>query len=105
MPRKNTLSNSALLLALPPVLLLSSCGNERPRLALPAATRAEQVSLPPAPTGEAVCHGIPCLSDRETAGLLAGYASALDEANRRLAWLRDWIVTAWNPEVPGNPAR
>jgi len=94
MRSKIILPKSVLLLVLPSTLLLSSCGNERPRLALPPADKAAPVAPPTVPIGEAVCDGAPCLSDRETAGLLAGYASALDEANRRLAWLRDWIVTA-----------
>jgi hypothetical protein len=33
-------------------------------------------------------------SDAEVAQLLAGYDAALREANRRLAWLRDWISSA-----------
>ena len=52
------------------------------------------MAAPAVPVGEATCEGEPCLSDREIGGLLKGYAGALDEANRRLAWLRDWIVTA-----------
>ena len=94
MPKRNTLSRFALLAALLSTLLLISCGDERPRLVLPPVARAVPVAPPAVPIGEATCDGSPCLSDRETAGLLAGYASALDEANRRLAWLRDWIVTA-----------
>lgn len=94
MLKKNTLRKFAGRAVLPFALLLTSCGNERPRLALPPADKAAPVAPPTVPIGEAVCDGAPCLSDRETAGLLAGYASALDEANRRLAWLRDWIVTA-----------
>jgi predicted small lipoprotein YifL len=84
----------SLQLVLLPVLLLTACGDERPRLALPPAERAAQVAYPPIPAGEALCDGKPCLSDRETAGVIAGLASSLDEANRRLAWLYDWIVTA-----------
>lgn len=52
------------------------------------------MALPDVPAGEALCDGQPCLSDRETAGLLAGYDAALREANRRLGWLFDWIRTA-----------
>jgi hypothetical protein len=94
MPKRITLLKSLLLLALPLVLLLPACGTERPRIALPPAERAAEVAYPPIPTGEAVCDGKPCLSDRETAGVIAGLANALDEANRRLSWLRDWITTA-----------
>lgn len=94
MPKPNTLLKFACLLALPLVLLLTACGTDRPRIALPPAERAAEVAYPPIPAGEAVCDGKPCLSDRETAGVMAGLANALDEANRRLSWLRDWITTA-----------
>jgi hypothetical protein len=94
MPKPNTLPKLASLLVLPLVLSANSCGTERPRLALPPAERAAEVAYPPIPAGEAVCDGKPCLSDRETAGVMAGLANALDEANRRLSWLRDWITTA-----------
>jgi hypothetical protein len=73
---------------------LTACGAERPRLALPPAERAAQVAYPPIPAGEATCDGKPCLSDRETSRVIEGLANALDEANRRLAWLHDWIEAA-----------
>jgi hypothetical protein len=94
MPKPNALPRPALLLGPLLALLLTACGAERPRLALPPAERAAEVAYPPIPAGEAVCEGNPCLSDRETAGVMAGLANALDEANRRLSWLRDWIMTA-----------
>lgn len=94
MPKPLTLSKPALLLALSAALLLTACGTERPRLALPPVDRAAPVTVPPVPAGEAVCAGAPCLSDREVGGLLASYANALAEANRKLAWLHDWIGTA-----------
>lgn len=88
----------AALLALPCALLLTACaGPERVRLATPPAARAEPVAEPAIPAGEALCDGQPCLSDRETAGLLADAFRALREANGRLAWLHDWIVTASKP--------
>lgn len=74
------------------MLLLTACGTERVRLATPPVEWAAPVAYPAIPEGEAVCEGTPCLSDRETAGVMAGLADALDEANGRLLKLRDWIV-------------
>lgn len=79
------LRKSAALLVLLPALCLASCGKERPRLALPPVERAAPVATPAPPAGD---------SDAEVAGLIANYDAALREANRRLGWLRDWIVTA-----------
>ena len=75
-------------------LALSACGTERPVLTLPPIERAEPVAYPAIPDGEAVCDGAPCLSDRQTAEVIGGLAGALDEANRRLLWLRDFIKSA-----------
>jgi len=36
----------------------------------------------------------PCLSDRETAGLLGALGDALDAANGQLLKLKDWFVAA-----------
>jgi hypothetical protein len=52
------------------------------------------VAAPVVPAGEALCDGQPCLSDAETATLIADYDAALREANARLAWLKTWILTA-----------
>ena len=57
------------------------------------------MAVPAVPAGEANCSGAPCLSDRETATLLADYAAALDWANGKLAWLRDWILEARKPRA------
>jgi len=93
-----TLTQYGVLPALLCALLLTACaGSERVRLALPPADRAEQVTEPRMPVGEALCDGQPCLSDRETAGLIAGAFKALREANGRLAWLHDWILGAGKP--------
>lgn len=94
MPKPNTPLRSSPLLVLLPALLLTACGDERPRLALPPADRAAEVDYPAIPAGEAMCDGNPCLSDRQTSRVIEGLANALDEANRRLGWLRDWITTA-----------
>lgn len=94
MPKPAILSKSARLLVLPLALLSTACGTERPRLALPPAERAAPIDYPAIPAGEATCDGKPCLSDRETGELIAGFAAALDQANAKLLWLRDWIVTA-----------
>lgn len=73
------------------MLLLSACAGSV-RIATPDPERAAEVAPPVVPPGEASCKGAPCLSDRETADLLADYAAALDVANGKLAWLRDWIL-------------
>jgi hypothetical protein len=52
------------------------------------------VAGPVVPQGEALCAGAPCLSDRESATLIADYDSALAKANAALLKLRDWIVAA-----------
>ena len=75
-------------------LALSACGQGRPTIALPPIERAEPVAYPAIPDGEAVCDGVPCLSDRQTAEVIGGLAGALDEANRRLLWIKDWLATA-----------
>lgn len=75
-------------------LALSACGTERPVSTLPPIERAEPVAYPATPDGEATCDGAPCLSDRQTAEVIGGLAGALDEANRRLLWLRDFIKSA-----------
>lgn len=94
MPKPAILPKSVRLLVLPLALLQTACGQERPRLALPPAERAEPVDYPAIPAGEATCDGKPCLSDRESGELIAGLAGALDSANAKLLWLRDWITTA-----------
>jgi len=71
-------------------LLATSCGPVRPAIALPPVERLEPVAFPVIPSGEAVCDGQPCLSDAETGTLLADLAKALDDANAKLLWLRDW---------------
>ena len=73
-----------------PALLLTACGQDRPAIALPPADRLEPVAFPVVPVGEAECDGAPCLSDRETGVLIADLAKALDQANARILWLKDW---------------
>lgn len=99
MPKIETPWRRALPLALLAAPLLTACGPERVRLALPPLERTEPVAYPAIPPGEAVCEDLaggraPCLSDRETAQVIAGLADALDAANARLLWLRDWIAAA-----------
>lgn len=79
------------------MLLLSGCAAGNVRLANPDPARADPITLPMVPAGEAICEDAPCLSDRQTAELLADYAAALDAANGRLLWLQDWIVRASKP--------
>lgn len=85
---RNTLRRSLLGLLLAP--LLTACATDRPAIVLPPAERMEPIAFPTIPAGEAVCDGKPCLSDRESATLMADLAKALDQANARILWLRDW---------------
>jgi hypothetical protein len=85
MLKPRTPLRSGMMLVLPLALLSSGCGKERPRLVLPPIDRAQPVAIPTPPAES---------SDAEVAGLIAAYDSALREANRRLSYLRDWIVTA-----------
>lgn len=78
------------------VLSVSSCGTDRPAIVLPPAERLEPVAFPAIPDGEAVCEGRPCLSDRESATLMADLAKALDQANARILWLGDWAKSLSN---------
>lgn len=87
MPKLSTRKPLALLPVLLPLALLMSCGQDRPRLALPPADRAAPVAVPAVPAGN---------SDAEVATLIADYDAALNAANAKLLWLRDWIVTAGN---------
>lgn len=61
-------------------------------MTLPPAERFAEVAYPAIPAGEALCDGQPCLSDREMGGVIADLAKALDEANARIAWLREWAA-------------
>ena len=94
MPKPAILPKSVL----PAVLLLTpsltGCAPGKPRLVLPPVERAATVAIPLVPAGQAACAGQPCLSDAQTAQLIADYDAALTEANRRLAWLHDWIGAA-----------
>lgn len=85
MRRPHTQTKRAALLALLSAALLTGCGTDRPRLALPPVERADPVAAPAIPAGN---------SDAEVATLIADYDAALRAANARLLWLRDWIVTA-----------
>ena len=82
----------ALLLALLLVPLLTACGPERVRIATPPIEWTAPVAVPVVPAGEALCDGVPCLSDRETGALIADLVAALDAANGRLLKLRDWVA-------------
>ena len=75
-------------------LALSACGTERPVSTLPPIERADPVAYPAIPAGEATCDGSRCLSDRQSGELIGALADKLDEANRRLLWLRDFIKSA-----------
>lgn len=95
MPSTLTRMKLATLLALSSTPLLTACGGDRPRLATPPVEWAQPVPQPVIPEGEATCpDGGRCLSDAQTGSLLSDFAAALDNANRRLLKLRDWIITA-----------
>lgn len=70
--------------------MLAACANERVVLTPPPLERTEPVAYPVVPVGEAVCDGAPCLSDRETGQLIADLTDAIDAANAKLLWLREW---------------
>ena len=71
--------------------LLTACGTDRPAVQLPPVEWTEPIAFPAVPKGEAVCDGKPCLSDRESANLMADLANALDQANAKLLKLADWV--------------
>lgn len=74
-----------------PVLLIA-CATDRAAIVLPPAERLDPVQFPIVPEGEALCDGFRCLSDRETGILIADLANALDLANAKILWLRDWAA-------------
>jgi len=86
------------LLALLSVPLLTACGDVRPQVGTPPPEWTAPVAWPVVPAGEAVCDDaetgalMPCLSDRESADLMAGLADALDAANGKLQRLGDWFT-------------
>jgi hypothetical protein len=81
-----------MLLALLPVqlaaLLLTACGGEV--VSTPPAERFAPVAAPVPPEGEALCEGEPCLSDRQFGNLFDAVVDALERANSKLEWLRDY---------------
>lgn len=96
MPKNKTLMLPALLLALSLMPLLTACGTGRPSISLPLAERAEAVPYPVIPSGEALCDGKPCLSDRQTGALLGDSWNAIDTCNAKLLWFGDWIAAMKN---------
>jgi hypothetical protein len=80
-------------LALP--LTASTCGDEV--VSTPPAERFAPVALPTVPPGEAQCDDggdgapEPCLSDRQTGGVINSLIDALETANGKLLWLRDYF--------------
>lgn len=98
MPNRIIPKKFAGLLGLLFVPLLTACANERPPVGTPPPEWTAPVAWPVVPAGEAQCPDQetgalePCLSDRETADLLAGLADALDAANGKLQRLGDWFA-------------
>lgn len=109
MPKPTIPTKCAALLALPCALLLTACGEERIRIAAPPPEWIEPVAWPDIPPGEALCEiEVPddnqasgalerCLSDRESADLMAGLGDALDAANGKLLRLKDWFAKVAKP--------
>ena len=77
-------------------LLLTACGDERPKLT-PDPLRFERERVV-APAGEARCDddndGVfePCLSQRQADNLFDEAVNALCRANDKLAWLSDYYL-------------
>lgn len=95
MPQHHTLKPLALLLAPLLVLSLTACGTERVEFLKPAPERVAAVAYPVIPEATVPCAFDPaalCLTDEQTAGVIADYDGALAEANRRLQWLRNWLA-------------
>ena len=99
MPKQPIRKLCVSLLALLCVLLPTACATVPADPAAPPIEWSEPVAWPEVPEGEVQCaaddpigDALPCLSDRQVAQLMAGLADALDEANGRLANLRDWFA-------------
>lgn len=84
------------------VPLLTACAKDslgdRPQVGTPPPEWTEPVAWPVVPDGEAQCRDeasgetVACLSDRESADLLAALGDALDAANGKLQRLGDWFA-------------
>ena len=88
MPKTRKALCAPLLAAL--VLSLTACVHNNPLT--PDAERFARVPMPVAPEGEALCDGVPCLSQRQVDGLFNATIDALCIANDRLAWLSDYYL-------------
>jgi hypothetical protein len=80
-----------LLLAL---LALSACGEDHVRFIAPPPERTAEVTAPEIPPATVPCPSDPsqlCNTDEETGRVIGAYDAALAEANRRLAWLRNFF--------------
>lgn len=74
--------------------LLSGCGDARPSVVKPPVERTQAVAFPTIPAGKVPCKHDPsklCLDDEQTGTLLGDLGAALDAANDKLQWLRDWF--------------
>ncbi|MEE3155346.1 MAG: hypothetical protein VX309_07470, partial [Pseudomonadota bacterium] len=61
------------------------------------------VAAPTIPEGAAACPDDPtarCLSDSQHGDLLRAYDAALDEANRKLDWLGDYLANLFDTDQP-----
>ena len=57
----------------------------------PDPIRLEMVDDPRIPPAEVVCASGKCWSDLQVAWIIEGYKKALDEANEKLSWLREYL--------------
>lgn len=92
------------LILLAPLLLTltaAQCGQERVRFIAPPPERTAEVAPPDIPPATVPCPSDPtqlCNTDEETGRLIGAYDAALAEANRRIAWLRNFFAA-----VPTKP--
>ncbi len=76
------------------MLLLTACASARIETIKPPPERLSSVDYPEIPKGTTSCPDAPekrCLSDAETGKLLLDFSVALDAANAKLQWLRDYF--------------
>ena len=76
------------------MLLLTGCAPGRIEAIKPPLERVTPVAYPAIPNGRVTCPHDPekqCLSDEQTAGVITSFADALDAANAKLRWLRDYF--------------
>lgn len=77
------------------MLLLTACAPARIETIKPPPERITPVVYPVIPEGRVSCSDEPekqCLDDEQAARLLSAFADALDAANAKINWLRDYFA-------------